>query len=107
MTRVTTDVDALNELFTSGLIAIFGDVLVLAGIVGVLFWLNWRLALVAFSIVPLLFLLTSWFRVKVRDAFRAFEPPSEPRCVLVSSLDSICATRREVESLVAPADRQR
>jgi ATP-binding cassette, subfamily B, multidrug efflux pump len=70
VTRVTTDVDALNELFTSGLVAIFGDVLVLAGIVGVLFWLNWRLALVAFSIVPLLFLLTSWFRIKVRDSFR-------------------------------------
>jgi ATP-binding cassette, subfamily B, multidrug efflux pump len=70
VTRVTTDVDALNEMFTSGLVALIGDILVLAGIVGVLFWLNWRLALVAFAILPLLFLLTSWFRVRVRDTFR-------------------------------------
>ncbi len=62
VTRVTTDVDALNELFTAGLVAIFGDILLLAGIVGVLFWLDWRLALVTFSIVPLLLLLTIWFK---------------------------------------------
>ncbi|PYQ66061.1 MAG: antibiotic ABC transporter ATP-binding protein [Acidobacteria bacterium] len=70
VTRVTTDVDALNEMFTAGLVSIFGDVMLLAGIVVVLFWLDWRLALVAFSIVPLLFTLTSWFRVRVRDSFR-------------------------------------
>jgi ATP-binding cassette subfamily B multidrug efflux pump len=70
VTRVTTDVDALNELLSAGIVAIFGDVLLLAGIVGVLFWLDWRLALVAFSIVPLLLLLTSWFKAKVRASFR-------------------------------------
>jgi ATP-binding cassette, subfamily B, multidrug efflux pump len=70
VTRVTTDVDALNELLSAGIVAIFGDVLLLAGIVGVLFWLDWRLALVAFSIVPLLLLLTFWFRARVRDSFR-------------------------------------
>src|SRR5687767_13609803 len=52
MTRVTTDVDALNELFTAGFVAIFGDIFVLVGIVSVLFWMNWRLALVLFSITP-------------------------------------------------------
>jgi ATP-binding cassette, subfamily B, multidrug efflux pump len=70
VTRVTTDVDALNEMFTAGIVTIFGDLLLLAGIVGVLFWLDWRLALVAFSIVPLLLLLTSWFKLRVRDSFR-------------------------------------
>ena len=70
VTRVTTDVDALNEMFTSGLVELLGDVLLLAGIVVVLFWLDWRLALVAFSIVPLLALLTAWFRGGVRQAFR-------------------------------------
>ncbi|HTQ80928.1 MAG TPA: ABC transporter ATP-binding protein [Thermoanaerobaculia bacterium] len=70
VTRVTTDVDALNELFTSGLVALFGDLVLLAGIVVILFWLNWRLALVSFSIVPLLLILTVWFKVKVRDSFR-------------------------------------
>jgi ATP-binding cassette subfamily B protein len=70
VTRVTTDVDALNELFTAGIVSIFGDVLLLIGIVAVLFWLDWRLALVAFSIVPLLLLLTFWFKSRVRDSFR-------------------------------------
>ncbi len=70
VTRVTTDVDALNEMFTAGLVSIFGDIMLLTGIVGVLFWLDWRLALVAFSIVPLLLLLTSWFKVRVRQSFR-------------------------------------
>jgi ATP-binding cassette subfamily B protein len=70
VTRVTTDVDALNEMFTAGIVTIFGDVMVLAGIATVLFWLDWRLALVAFAIVPLLLLLTSWFKTKVRASFR-------------------------------------
>jgi ATP-binding cassette subfamily B protein len=70
VTRVTTDVDALNEMFTAGIVTIFGDILVLTGIAAVLFWLDWRLALVAFSIVPLLLMLTSWFKARVRDSFR-------------------------------------
>lgn len=70
VTRVTTDVDALNELFTAGLVAIFGDIVLLVGIVGVLFWLNWRLALVTFAILPLLVMLTGWFKSKARDSFR-------------------------------------
>jgi len=70
VTRVTTDVDALNEMFTAGIVSIFGDLMLLTGIVGVLFWLDWRLALVAFSIVPLLLLLTSWFKARVRQSFR-------------------------------------
>jgi ATP-binding cassette subfamily B multidrug efflux pump len=70
VTRVTTDVDALNDLFTAGIVAIVGDIMLLVGIVAVLFWLDWRLALVAFSIIPLLLALTSWFKAKVRTSFR-------------------------------------
>ena len=70
VTRVTTDVDALNELFTAGLVSIFGDVVLLAGIVAVLFWLNWKLALVTFAILPLLLLLTLWFRIRARQSYR-------------------------------------
>ena len=66
VTRVTNDVDALNELFTAGLVSIFGDVVLLGGIVLVLFWLNWRLALVTFAILPLLALLTLWFKIRAR-----------------------------------------
>ncbi len=70
VTRVTTDVDALNELFAAGLVAAFGDLVVLAGIACVLFWLDWRLALIAFAIIPLLFVLTFWFRSRVQRSFR-------------------------------------
>ncbi|HLE85050.1 MAG TPA: ABC transporter ATP-binding protein [Thermoanaerobaculia bacterium] len=70
VTRVTSDVDALNELFTAGLVSIFGDLALLLGIVGVLFWLDWRLALVTFAILPLLLALTLWFKVKARDSYR-------------------------------------
>ena len=71
MTRVTTDVDALNELFTAGFVAIFGDIFVLLGIIGVLFWMNWRLALVLFSITPFIILVSIWFRGGARVTYRA------------------------------------
>ena len=70
VTRVTNDVDALNELFTAGIVAIIGDLLLLAGIMGVLFWLDWRLALVSFAILPLLMLLTFWFKRRARQSYR-------------------------------------
>jgi ATP-binding cassette subfamily B multidrug efflux pump len=70
MTRVTTDVDALNELFTAGVISIFGDLCTLFGIVVILFVMNYKLALVIFSVLPLLFLVTFIFKIKVRDSFR-------------------------------------
>ncbi len=70
VTRVTNDIDALNELFTAGLVSIFGDVFLLGGIVCVLFWFNWKLALVTFAIIPLLFLLTFWFKLRARQSYR-------------------------------------
>jgi ATP-binding cassette, subfamily B, multidrug efflux pump len=70
MTRVTSDVDAVNELFTSGVVTVFGDLFTLFGIMGVLLFMNWRLALVTFSVIPLLFLVTNWFRRGSRRTFR-------------------------------------
>ena len=70
MTRVTTDVDAVNELFTSGVVTVFGDLFALVGIMVVMLSLNWRLALVTFSVIPLFFLLTNWFRKGARSSFR-------------------------------------
>jgi ATP-binding cassette subfamily B protein len=70
MTRVTSDVDVLNDLFTSGVVTIFGDVFTLVGIMGVLLWMNWQLALVAFSVLPLIVLITQWFRRNVRESYR-------------------------------------
>ncbi len=70
MTRVTSDVDALNDLFTSGVVTIFGDVFTLLGIMAALLWMNWRLALVAFAVLPLIALVTQWFRKNVRQSYR-------------------------------------
>ena len=70
MTRVTTDVDVLNDLFASGVITVFGDVVTLAGIMVVLLAMDWRLALVAFSVLPLIVLITQWFRRHVRESYR-------------------------------------
>jgi ATP-binding cassette, subfamily B, multidrug efflux pump len=70
MTRVTTDVDVLNELFTGGVVSVFGDVFTLVGIMGVLLWMNWKLALVAFCVLPLIVLITQWFRRNVRESYR-------------------------------------
>lgn len=70
ITRLTSDVEALNELFTSGLVQILADVVLLGGIVVVLFRLDWRLALVAFSVLPLLLALSVWFRSRARGVYR-------------------------------------
>jgi ATP-binding cassette subfamily B protein len=70
MTRVTTDVDALNDLFTSGVVSVFGDIFTLAGIMIVLLVMDWRLALVAFSVLPLIVVITQWFRRNVRESYR-------------------------------------
>ncbi|HZP47653.1 MAG TPA: ABC transporter ATP-binding protein [Vicinamibacterales bacterium] len=70
MTRVTSDVDALNDLFTAGVITIFGDIFTLVGIMVVMVWMNWQLALVAFAVLPLIVLVTQWFRRNVRQSYR-------------------------------------
>ena len=70
MTRVTTDVDALNDLFASGVVSVFRDVFMLAGIAIVLFVMDWRLALVALSVLPLIAAVTQWFRRNARQSYR-------------------------------------
>ncbi|MGA3127180.1 MAG: ABC transporter ATP-binding protein [Candidatus Korobacteraceae bacterium] len=70
VTRVTTDVDALNEMFTSGVVSIVEDVFVLAGILWVMLSMSWRLALIAFAVMPVIILATQVFRKAVRDSYR-------------------------------------
>ena len=70
MTRVTTDVDVINDLFTSGVVAAFGDMFMLAGIMGRLLWMDWRLALITFSVLPLIVAVAQWFRSNVRESYR-------------------------------------
>ncbi len=70
VTRVTSDVDALNEMFTAGVVSIFEDIFVLAGILAIMLNMNWRLALITFFVLPFIFIATSIFRKKVRDSYR-------------------------------------
>ena len=70
MTRVTTDVDVLNDLFAAGVVSVFGDVFTLLGIMVVLLTMSWKLALVAFSVLPLIVFVTQWFRRHVRESYR-------------------------------------
>ncbi len=70
VTRVTTDVDALNEMFTAGVVSIFEDVFVLAGIVAIMMKMNWKLARITFAVLPVIVYVTKIFRDKVRDSYR-------------------------------------
>src|SRR6266542_4458199 len=70
MTRVLNDVEAINELFTSGVVSVLGDVFTLTGVVVIMLGMNWRLALVTFALVPVLVLGAGYFRLKARDSYR-------------------------------------
>ena len=70
VTRVTSDVDALNEMFTAGVVSIFEDIFVLLGILVIMLNMSWRLALITFAVLPLIFYATSIFRRKVRESYR-------------------------------------
>ena len=70
VTRLTSDVDALNEMFTSGVLAIFEDCFTLAFIVGIMVWKSWPLALLTLAVIPAILFVTRIFRAKVRDSYR-------------------------------------
>jgi ATP-binding cassette subfamily B protein len=70
MTRVTNDVEVLNEMFGSGVVTIFGDVFTLIFIVGVMFFLDWRLALVTLMVLPVMVWASFLFRSRIRRAYR-------------------------------------
>jgi ATP-binding cassette, subfamily B, multidrug efflux pump len=70
VTRVTTDVDVLNDLFASGVVAIFGDFFTLLSIMAVMLYVNWKLALLTFSVLPAIIMVTGAFRRAVRESYR-------------------------------------
>ncbi len=70
VTRVTNDVENLNEMFKSVLVTLFQDIFILSGVLVVLLYLNWRLALVSFIIIPFIFGFTLLFGSLMREAFR-------------------------------------
>lgn len=69
MTRLTTDVDSLNELFTQGVTDVLGDLVMIVAIIGVMLWMDVRLTLVTLLTVPLLFAATTWFRKGARRGY--------------------------------------
>ena len=70
ITRVTTDVESLNELFTAGVVSGLGDLFTLVAISVAMLWVDWRLALFGFATIPLVYLVSHVFRIKVRDTYR-------------------------------------
>ncbi len=70
MTRLINDVDAINEMFVSGVVVVIGDVVTLAGIAAIMLWMNWQLALVPFCLVPVLVIGGGYFRIRARAAYR-------------------------------------
>ena len=70
MTRITSDVETLNELFSSGVVAVFGDVFTLGFILAAMLYMDWKLALVTFSVLPFVALTAFLFRAKIRAAYR-------------------------------------
>jgi ATP-binding cassette subfamily B protein len=70
ITRVTNDIEVLNEMFSSGIVMVFSDVFTIAGILYFMFSMNWSLALVSLSVLPFLFYGTFLFRKKAREAYR-------------------------------------
>jgi ATP-binding cassette subfamily B protein len=70
ITRVTNDVEVLNEMFSSGVVMVFSDVFTIIGILYFMFTMNWQLALVSLSVLPLLWYGTFLFRKKAREAYR-------------------------------------
>lgn len=70
VTRLTSDIEVLGEMFASGIITIVGDILLLIGIVSVMLWMNLKLSLVTFSVLPILFYVAYTFRRRMRKSFR-------------------------------------
>ncbi len=70
VTRVTTDIDVLNDMFASGVVAVFGDFFTLVSIMVVMLELDWRLALLTFAVLPLIVIATALFRKAVRESYR-------------------------------------
>ena len=71
VTRMTNDVDALNQLLTSGLVAVIGDLFSLVVIAGFLLWVNWQMALIVFLIMPIVVAITAVMRSQMRETYRA------------------------------------
>ncbi|MEK9500075.1 ABC transporter ATP-binding protein [Gaopeijia maritima] len=70
MTRITSDVETLNQLFSSGVVTVFGDVFTLLFILIAMLQMDWRMALVTFTVLPFVWVAVFLFRSRIREAYR-------------------------------------
>jgi ATP-binding cassette, subfamily B, multidrug efflux pump len=70
MSRLTNDVDALNEFIGSTVVTVVGDLVILLGVIGIMFWMDWRLALVSLAVLPLIGIASGWFQRLMRTTYR-------------------------------------
>jgi len=90
LTRLTSDVDAIQRFITGGLVGFAADLFMVTGIMAFMLWLDWRLALVAFGVMPVLLLVTTWLRVRMRTAYRLMRRRlSELNAFLAESLAGV------------------
>lgn len=105
VTRTTNDIENLNELFKSVLVTVCKDIFILAGIVGILLYINWRLALVCFALLPVIFGLTLAFSNMAREAFRELrEKVAKMNAFLqerITGMRAIQLFAREAEQMAA------
>ncbi|HIE27914.1 TPA: ABC transporter ATP-binding protein [Candidatus Poribacteria bacterium] len=104
MTRVMGDVSVLNDLFTSGVIEVFGDLFSILGIMVVMFTMNWQLALVTYTVIPIILIATLIFQIKVRRAYREGRRQLarvnaflEENLVGMTTVQTFCQERRSFE----------
>src|SRR5262247_3390533 len=99
ITRVVTDVDVLYEMFSAGIVSIFGDIFTLVGIMVAIMVLNWQLGLVTLSVVPLIFVTTAVFRIKARDSYRRVR-------IAIAKINSFLQEHITGMSVVQPYNRE-
>ncbi|WP_425145572.1 ABC transporter ATP-binding protein [Deinococcus sp.] len=70
ITRVTSDVDAINQFITAGLVSLIQSTFLILAYVGIMLSISWELALVSFAVLPILYVATNYFRARIRESFR-------------------------------------
>jgi ATP-binding cassette, subfamily B, bacterial len=104
ISRVTSDIDAIQSLISSVLLGMLVNVLTLAGMIGVMFYLNWRFTLIALSVAPLLFIVVYFFTRRIKQASRAVR---KKESAVVSVLEEVLSSMRVVQAFTREDYEQR
>src|SRR5882672_3314315 len=104
ISRVTSDIEAIQDFITTALLGMLVNVLTLAGMIGVMFYINWRFTLIALSIVPVLFLVVFFFTIRIKKASRAVR---QKESELVSIVQEVFSSIRVVKAFAREDYEQR